>query len=111
MGRRHRKSDGKIRKSFVHFYHLLRCRGSGTYLRYPETGSKLSLIDDPNKWNVIAKSSHSCARNWLADLPEEELPGKTKKEDYEIVRQMIECFERRTILPPRKQTNKKGRKK
>lgn len=105
------KSDGKIRKIGVYFGYLIRHRGSGKYLRYSETGSELSLVDDPNKLNVIFRRAHSHARSWLADLSEREFPGKTKREDYELVKQMIERFERQTILPPRKKTNKKGRKK
>ena len=107
--------DGKIRKTFVRFSYLLRHRESGKYLGYPQgykEGDKFRLMGHPLGWGMHCESGHSGARDFLADLPEREFPGRTKREDYEIVRLMDEHFERQTILPPReKVTKKKGRKK
>lgn len=104
------KPDG-IRKTYVNFVYLVRHRGSGKYLRYPESGNRFRLVDDPESWARVSEQGHSKARDWLADLPEQDFPGRTRREDYDVVRQMVECFERLTVLPPRKKTNKKGKRK
>ena len=104
--------DGKIRKVFVKFSYLIRHRESGKYLGYRpgyKEGDRFRLTYHLG-WGLHYETSHVGARDFLADLPDGEFPGRTRREDYEIVRLFEEHFERETLLPPRKSTKKKGKR-
>jgi hypothetical protein len=99
-----------VKKFQTRFEYLVQHRESFKFLAYTPGMNKLRLIKRVDALSRVILYQLSEARKWLAKLPEQEFPGKTKREDYEIVRIKTELFELKTQISLEKKTNKKGRK-
>ena len=99
-----------MKKFQTRFEYLVRHRESFKFLAYTPGMNKLRLVKRVDAWSRVVLCDLSQMRNWLAKLPEREFPGRTKREDYEIVKIKTELFERKTEQPLGKKVNKKGRK-
>jgi hypothetical protein len=100
-----------VRKLQTRFEYMVRHRESFKFLAYTRSMNKLSLVTRVDAWSGIVMYELPQTRKWLATTPERQFPGKTKREDYEIVRIMTEVFERKTVQLLEKKTKKKKGKK